>query len=74
MNNEGNTASVDDNDNLMTVPLGVGLMAGYGGFVADARFTYRYAIGSDMLGPTENGFDDNSLSNWSLGGSLGFEF
>lgn len=74
VNHEGNTAAVDDNDNLLTVPLGVGLMAGYDGLVADARFTYRYAVGSDMFGPTENGFDDNSLSNWSLGGSLGFEF
>lgn len=73
-NNDANTASVDDVDNVFTVPVGVGLMAGYGGFVADARFTYRYAAGSDMFGQSDNGFDDNSLSNWSLGGSLGFEF
>jgi hypothetical protein len=69
-----NTSSVEENDNVLTVPVGVGIAGGYGGLHLDGRFTYRYAVGSDMFGPTENGFDENSVSNWSLGAGLGFEF
>lgn len=69
-----NTSSVDDVDDVMTVPLGIGFAVGFSGLTLDARATYRQAIGSDLLGSGGNSFDDTSLNSWGLGGALGFEF
>ena len=69
-----NTSSVDDVDDVMTVPLGVGFAVGFNGLTLDARATYRQAIGSDLLGSSGTSFSDSSLNSWGLGGALGFEF
>jgi len=64
------TSSLTDNDDVVTVPVGAGFAAGYSGFLADVRFTYRYVDRSTLLEPSGGG----SLSNWNLGGHLGYEF
>lgn len=64
------TGSLTDNDDVVTVPMGAGFAAGYRGFLADVRFTYRLVERSDLLAPSGGG----TLNNWNFGGHLGYEF
>ena len=43
------TASLERNDDVMTVPVGGGLEYAIGRFMADARFTYRATYYNDLL-------------------------
>lgn len=73
--NEGvNTSNVQDQDDIFTIPLGVGLAGSVEGIMLDARFTYRPAFGNDLVGDATGAFENDSLSNWSLGANVGFEF
>ena len=73
--NEGaNTSNVQESDDIMTVPLGVGLALGLGGITVDGRFTYRHAFFSDLVGNETSSFGDASLNQWQLGANIGFEF
>lgn len=73
--NEGtNTSSVLNQDDIMSLPLGVGVGLGLAGVTLDARFTYRHAFFSDLVGDATSSFDDTSLNQWNLGASIGFEF
>ncbi|MDP2342010.1 MAG: hypothetical protein Q8O67_13715 [Deltaproteobacteria bacterium] len=69
-----NTSSFADEDNVLSVPLGVGLSVGFSGVTLDARATYRQAVGSDLLASSDSSFDDTALNSWGLGAALGFEF
>jgi hypothetical protein len=73
--NEGtNTSSVLNQDDIMSLPLGVGIGLGLAGVSLDARFTYRHAFFSDLVGDSTSSFDEVSLNQWNLGASIGFEF
>jgi hypothetical protein len=70
---------IADEDTLLEVPMGAGLSFREGGFVADARFTYRLAAGEDLV--IEDDVDDPidterqaSLDNWGVGARVGYEF
>jgi hypothetical protein len=69
----GNTATrtsdLATNDDVMTVPLGAGLEYAYKAFIADARFTYRPTYYNDLV-RTGGG----SLTNWGVGGQVGFSY
>jgi hypothetical protein len=67
------TASVEEDDHIMTLPAGLGLEVGLGPVDLEGRFTYRHAFDSDLFGES-NGFDERSLSTWNLGAGIGFEF
>lgn len=73
--NEGtNTSSVLNQDDIMSLPLGVGVGFGLAGVTLDARATYRHAFFSDLVGDATSSFDDVSLNQWNVGASIGFEF
>ncbi len=73
--NEGsNTSSVEDVDNVMTIPMGVGLSTVLAGFDLDARAMYHHTIGSELLGENVYSWDSNAMNFWSLQAGLGFEF
>lgn len=72
--NDVATSSVEPYDNVMSVPMGVGVAMGIAGVTLDTRATYRHTIGSELLGPTGSSFDEDSLNQWSVGAGLGFEF
>jgi hypothetical protein len=63
-----NTSTVRGHDNVLVVPLGVGVGASFHGFMADARFTYRAAFDDQFLG---RGVD---LHTWTVGANVGREF
>jgi len=69
-----NTSDVQDTDDIMSVPLGVGLDLGFGGFTLGARATYRQALFNDLLASPTSSFDRTSLNSWETGATLGFEF
>jgi hypothetical protein len=54
-------------DNQFTVPMGLGIMGGYRGFIAEARATYRQAFDEELFG-------DRDMSTWGVSLSLGGEF
>jgi hypothetical protein len=68
-----NTSSVQQSDDILTLPLGVGLALALGGITLDGRFTYRHAFFSDLVGNETSSFGAASLSQWQLGASVGFE-
>ena len=63
-----NTSNVASTDDIMTMPFGAGLAFGYGGLMADARFTYRKTYYNDLV--TGGG----NLDTWGVGGQIGFGF
>lgn len=63
-----NTSDVASSDDIMTVPFGGGFAFGYGGFVADARFTYRKTYYNNLVSGGGN------LDSWGAGGQIGFGF
>jgi hypothetical protein len=67
-NNNLNTSNVASSDDIMTMPFGGGLAFGYGGFMADARFTYRKTYYNNLV--TGGG----DLDSWGVGGQIGFGF
>jgi hypothetical protein len=67
-NTNFNTSDVAASDDIMTLPFGGGLAFGYGGFVADARFTYRKTYYNNLM--TGGG----DLDSWGVGGQLGLGF
>jgi hypothetical protein len=74
VNAGNNTSSVQNQDDIMTVPMGIGLQLGFSAFSLDVRGTYRQAIGSNLLGTSTSSFDNASLNSWGAGAALGFEF
>jgi hypothetical protein len=74
VNASSNTSSVQAEDDIMTVPLGIGLQLGFNAFTLDLRGTYRQALGSDLVGTSTSSFDAVSLNSWGAGAALGVEF
>jgi hypothetical protein len=68
------SADFSHEDDIMTVPLGLGMAFGFSGVTLDTRATYRQAIGSDLLGNETSSFGESSLNSWAAGAALGFEF
>lgn len=70
---------LEDSDDLMVVPLGAGMSYRFDsvpGLTADARFTFRPAIGSDLLldDPGSDSDDAVGLNTWGVGAYVGYEF
>jgi len=73
VNSTTTTASINDNDDVLTLPFGGGLAFGHRGFFADARFTYRPTYYNDLLRGSNAG-SSARLDSWGAGAQLGFEF
>lgn len=72
-NTDTNTSSLEDSDDVIEVPMGVGVSYNYSNFIADVRGTFRPAFDNDLM-RSEVGNDDNELHTWKVGANLGFEF
>jgi len=66
------TSNFAHDDDVLDVPYGAGISIGYGGFLCDARFTYRATYYNDLLRAA--GSAQSRLDSWSFGGHIGFEF
>jgi hypothetical protein len=67
--NNAAASGIATSDDVMTLPFGAGLELAYRGLMADARFTYRQTYDNNLLGP-----GGGNLSNWGVGGLIGFEY
>jgi hypothetical protein len=71
---------IADEDTLLEIPVGAGLAYRNNGFVADARFTYRAAMGEDLVITNDALPDVDSdrghagLDSWAVAARVGFEF
>lgn len=72
-NTDTNNSSLNDSDNILEVPLGVGLSYSYNGFIADVRGTWRPAFDNDLTS-SELGSGGEELHTWKAGANIGFEF
>jgi hypothetical protein len=74
-NFDSNTASLSSfdaaNDDVMTVPLGLGFAYGYKALIVDVRATYAPTYYNNLL-QASNG--SGTLNTWGLGGQVGFAF
>ena len=59
-------------DDLLVVPFGAGVIAGWNRVLLEARFTWRQAFDEDLLARADGSIA--SLSNWSAGATVGYEF
>ena len=65
------TSDFASGDNVMTMPFGAGFAYGYGGFIADARFTYTATYFSSII---QGGNTTGGLNHFGVGGNVGFTF
>jgi hypothetical protein len=70
-------AGISDSDDLLMIPVGAGVGYRYEGFVADARFTFRFASDNELLledGASTGSDDYATMHAWSAGARVGYEF
>jgi hypothetical protein len=72
-NADFNTSSVNDQDNVLEIPLGAGVAYRYKGLVVDLRAVFRAAIDSDLV-KTPEGANNADLHTWETSVRAGFEF
>jgi hypothetical protein len=69
---------MNDKDNLIDFPVGLGLSYRMGGFVVDVRGTFRFTTDEDLvlktsaLSPTSKDFE--SMRTWEGSAAVGYEF
>jgi hypothetical protein len=74
-NFNSNTATLSDfnasNDNVMTVPFGLGFAYGYKALMVDVRGTYTATYYDNLL---QGANGSGTLNTWGVGGQVGFAF
>lgn len=73
VNADTNTSDISDSDNLLEIPLGVGVSYRISSFVADVRGELRVATGEDLI-RTDVGEDAPGLHSWGASARIGYEF
>jgi hypothetical protein len=77
LQNEGiNTSDVRDSDDVLEIPMGVGLAYKQDGFMIDARGEFRAATGEDLM-PSLSGLDGDSraeMHRWGVNANIGYAF
>lgn len=75
VNENFNTSSVRESDDVVEIPVGAGLAFRFGGLIADARFDVRPSFDNDLVNPASAAGDDEfELHNWSTTVRVGWEF
>jgi hypothetical protein len=74
-NTETALAAVEDNDDVLHIPAGLGVgFHLFRGVTLDLRGTVRAAFEDETFGPMAAPDDEMGLENWSTSAQLGFEF
>lgn len=74
VNDDFNTSSVKENDNVGEVPIGGGLSWMIGGIAIDLRGEYRLAFDDDLLAVNGRRTDSTELNTWNAAARIGWEF
>ena len=77
MNTGRNTSAISDKDDLVEIPVGLGVGGSYRGFGYDLRGEFRYATNADMVpelsaGRATGGYAD--MHRWGINATLGYGF
>jgi hypothetical protein len=72
-NTDTNTSDVNDQDDVLEVPVGCGIGYNYRGVIFDARASYRFAAEEDLL-PASDGDGASTLDNFNVAAHVGIEF
>lgn len=77
-NENFNTSAINDQDDVLEIPVGLGLAWKYQGFLIDARGEYRFAAGEDLMPSNFNiGANNNNsagLDRYSVNANVGYAF
>jgi hypothetical protein len=69
-----NTSDIESDDDVLELPVGVGIGFKYEGFLIDARGEYRYVTEADMV-PSLNDLGDNaSMHRYGVIANIGYAF
>jgi hypothetical protein len=75
------STGIADEDTLMEIPFGGGFALRSGGVILDTRFTFRAAVGEDLVVDEDDididgdgDVDAERMDNWAIAAGLGFEF
>lgn len=71
-NSSRNTSDINDKDDVLELPVGIGLAYKHQGFMLDARGEFRGAFYEDLV-PT-GGTTAADLHRWGFNANLGYEF
>jgi outer membrane protein OmpA-like peptidoglycan-associated protein len=74
VNSNFNTSSMNDEDDVLETPFGVGLSYRYEHLILDARGVYRRAFYNDLIDTTAAGQEGFALHTWTANLMAGFEF
>ena len=70
-NNLSDVAGADD---VLELPVGVGIGGTWNGLMLDARGEYRFSADNDLLPVTEDRSDFAKMDRWGVKGTVGVEF
>lgn len=76
-NTDVNTSDISDNDDLLEVPVGLGIGGSYRGFGYDLRGELRFATNEDMVPEFTAGRDTGGhadMHRWGVNATLGYGF
>lgn len=80
-NEDFNTSAVNDSDDVLELPVGLGIAGKWSGLVLDLRGEFRPTLDNDLM-PTFGIDDDEDIGNdefaamhrWGVNASIGYEF
>jgi hypothetical protein len=65
------TSDLSDNDDVLEVPLGIGIASKYAGLLLDLRGEYRFSTQDDMFDVTA---PDDRMDRWGVNANIGYAF
>lgn len=77
LQNDGiNTSAVNDTDDVLEIPMGVGLAYKFEGFMIDARGEFRAAAGEDLMPSLSGDANDEraDMHRWGVNANIGYAF
>ena len=72
-NTDTNTSSVEETDDVLELPVGIGVGYTWKGLIVDARGSYRFAAEEDLV-PASDGDGRSTLDNFNVSAHVGIEF
>ena len=69
-----NTSDVRDSDDVLEIPMGVGLAYKYQGFMIDARGEFRAATGEDLMPSLTSTGERAEMHRWGVNANIGYAF